>query len=462
MKKTDSCKYTKIFFVCLIMLLFFRLIFFWRNMQKQSKTAFSFDFYLSRIDRNCYYQAKGIYSFELPNCATYELNRDYLVVARQSLATDNDKQYLKNIDVMSFTPIKQNTILGFFHLKFMSKYLRQFREGVIALIKSTFYRHFSPLSAPLMVGLVFGNQTSPLPKWQREEFITLGLSHLIAVSGTHLTIFIFLFNSLFISAKHCRLFGVVVIIAACFFSWLAGNPASALRALFMLVFTLITRNFLLSFLNQFYNLFLTVLLMLLLEVNYLGNAGFYLSVSSTLAVLMATLFICDRQDVRLWRECCWQLKFTNYRSILIFRFCSFIKQLLLTALFAQLLILPVQVYFFKTFNLLSFVSSAFFSVLFAFFILAAICLSVLVIIFGYWWWGQQIIIAPLALLIKVPLELILDFISFISAFFSPFTISQLVFPWYFYFVYLLLMMVATLIYCRWRRRRFNYADNSIF
>lgn len=461
-QKIDSRKYIKILFVCFILIILYRLLILWRNMQKSFSEPIIFDFYLTEIKYNCLYQANGKYIFVLPNCAAYETNRQYRVIAKTKLSSDNGSVFHKNIDITSFTPIKKNSLLDFFQLNTIGTYLRQSRKDMISLIRSTFNRHFSPLSASLAVSLVLGSQTSPLPKWQRHEFITLGLSHLVAVSGTHLHLFIFFFQGLFAFTKRRRLLCIMTISVAIIFSWLVGNPASALRALLMLILTLIVGNFLLSSANQFYNLFLSVLLILLLGENYFSGAGLYLSLAATLAVIIASLVYRDLTRHRLWREQSFLLIHGVSWQNIIFRFYSLIKQLLQTALFVQFLILPVQIYFFKTFSPLNFVTSAFFSALFAFFILSLIVLAALTLIFGYWWWGQQLIIAPLALLIRIPLELSLGLISFIVDFFSLFTFSAFSLPWYIYLLYLFLLINGAFFYRHWRSHRFDYADNPIF
>lgn len=461
-KNNDSTSYTKILFVCFILIVCGRLLIYWRNFQKPQTKLIRFSIFLTEFKSNCLYQAKGKYIFALPNCTSYEVNQRYQVVARAIPMNDNQRFLLKNIDVILFIPIQNNFFLDFFQSNLFARYLRQLHRHMIALIHSTFSRHFSPLSATLATSLVLGGQTSPLSKWQRDEFIALGLAHLVAVSGTHLHLFVFFFQGICLFGKHRRLLGIVTILVAIIFSWLAGNPASALRALLMLIFSLIASNFLRCFSNQFYYLFLSALLMLLLGESYLSGAGLYLSLTATFAVIFAGLMHKDFAYQRAWREQCFQLVYVAHWQKLIFCFCSAIKRLLLTALLVQLLILPVQIFFFNNFNPLSFVASAFFSVLFSFFILSLIVLAVLTLIFGYWWWGQQLILAPLALLIKIPLELTLGFISFIADYFSLFTFSFSAVPWYFYLFYLCLLFTCLFYYSHWRLNNLNYADDSVF
>jgi competence protein ComEC len=169
--------------------------------------------------------------------------------------------------------LKEKDLNCFFEIIYGLKHLFEEKLGEIFTEP---YRGF-------MAGLLFGSR-SGLPKYLMENFKTVGLSHVVAISGYNITLVIVCVSGFFwFLRKEWR-----VIISSVFviiFVVLVGMSASAVRAAIMGIIGL----FALRFGRQYYagrGLLITVFLMSLWNPYiFFDDAGFHLSVLATLGLM---------------------------------------------------------------------------------------------------------------------------------------------------------------------------------
>jgi competence protein ComEC len=122
----------------------------------------------------------------------------------------------------------------------------------------------------------------------RQAYAETGIIHIVAISGSHITIFFFLFSFLLGWIKHKRL-GWLKYLLAIPLIWvyvvIAGAPPSAVRA--ALMFSLLGIGFAFQKQNSSLNqLFATAFLLLLAQPNWLFAVGFQLSFLAVLSIII--------------------------------------------------------------------------------------------------------------------------------------------------------------------------------
>lgn len=168
-----------------------------------------------------------------------------------------------------------------------------------------------------------------LPDEVREDFSRSGLSHILAVSGLHTGILFMMLMFILWPLRLLQLKKGIYLLALLLmwgYALLAGMPASVVRAVCMISVYLIGK-----ILQEDYSvvnaLFITVFFMLLVRPFYLFEVGFQLSFLAVLSIIIY------QPMLRKW---------IPVSHPLIKR----ITDLLLLSLAAQILVLPVSVYYF--------------------------------------------------------------------------------------------------------------------
>ena len=191
----------------------------------------------------------------------------------------------------------------------------------------------------LLRGILLGDesQISPLA---REAYSITGTSHIIAISGFNMAVLAGI-----VAHGFTRRFGVqkgslLTIIVLLLYTILVGAEASVMRAAFMGAFTVIGSSIARRG-NSLNNLGISVLLMMLFNPHLPWDVGFQLSAMATLglALLMPPL----RARLTLWMNARFGEEFSE-------RFSTWVGDYLLVTLVAQLSVLPLLLYHFKSFS----------------------------------------------------------------------------------------------------------------
>ncbi len=137
----------------------------------------------------------------------------------------------------------------------------------------------------LCAGLLLGRREA-VPDGTRRDFRFLGLSHVLAVSGLHLTVIVGGFLFLLRLVRIPRLPRLLLCTALILFFWfLTGFPASAVRAGIMLIFLLIARYSGADY-DPLTALALAAALILAFSPASVSDIGFLLSVSATAGLIL--------------------------------------------------------------------------------------------------------------------------------------------------------------------------------
>jgi len=157
---------------------------------------------------------------------------------------------------------------------------QKFRAGLLAKVDQL----FAEPQAGFMKAILLGYRND-LDKDIREDFAILGLSHLLAISGLHLSILTMMFYWLFLKmglTKQQTIYLVSLFLVG--YMFLTGVSASVVRATIMTILMFSG----LIFKNRFsalQSLGLAVILMTLVKPNWIFDVGFQLSVMITFYII---------------------------------------------------------------------------------------------------------------------------------------------------------------------------------
>jgi len=227
-------------------------------------------------------------------------------------------------------------------VKIVGKKAFRFKSSVIALkqhVLQTFRQWMKEPYADFFVGLVYGQHGTRLPADLLLMFKNLGLTHLLVVSGTQV--------SLISGVVYCMVRQVVsrsiyvflcIVVANVFFYMLTGGGASIVRSCVMNCAVVLGSAFHFRF-SSSHVLVLTAFLMLLIDPLLIMDIGFQLSFLATLSLVFGMRFVESKTTV-----------FSRY----------FGGQIALVSLLPFIFTLPVLVVHFSLFNPLSILANCLF------------------------------------------------------------------------------------------------------
>ncbi|MEA2064997.1 MAG: ComEC/Rec2 family competence protein [Patescibacteria group bacterium] len=282
--------------------------------------------------------------------------------------------------------------------KFYAQLLK-FKQKSRRIIK----KNVSGQESQILSAMLLGYKKN-IPTGLRDKFSQAGISHIIAISGAHIAIIIFIVMSLLINFGLWRKQSFyLTIILIWIFIILIGAPSSAARAGIMATIIMIGVN--IGRINSAINILtLAAALMLLINPFLLFNdIGFQLSFLAVFGIIyLSPIF-------NLWLK-----KFSEFNGI---------KKILIITLSAQIATLPLSIYYFGKLPILSPLINLIIVPLLA----IILFLGFAIILFGF-------IYLPVAKIIGIIEWLILNLLIKITYFFTslPFsylTIEKINFAW---------------------------------
>ncbi|HLR64521.1 MAG TPA: DNA internalization-related competence protein ComEC/Rec2 [Pseudogracilibacillus sp.] len=254
----------------------------------------------------------------------------------------------------------------------------------------------------LILALVFGNDQY-IDEMMEEQFRKWGLSHILAISGLHVGIVVYILYSILLKT---RLFTVnriqtILIILLPIYAFLAGGEPSVWRASTMIVLYLLLSKFKLR-LSQLDIISIVFLIVILLNKWIIYQVGFQFSFLVSVSLIISTAWLRQSQ--------------------------SKLYQLFLISFISQMVILPIQIHYFHTFNPLSIILNI---IVVPYFSLLVIPLMFL---FACSFVLPQFILSFVDDLFNISFTLFTSLLQFVDAhFYYPLHIGS--FPFYFAFIY---------------------------
>lgn len=212
--------------------------------------------------------------------------------------------------------------------------------------------------SPLVKGMLI-NEKSDISTFTKSQFRRAGASHLLAVSGLHISLLLgsadILLKKLYVS-RYARI--VIIAIGGALLLALTDFSASAVRAVLML-FAVYLAFLLSEESDAVTSLFVAVALITLISPFSIADIGMWLSFSATLGLVTVYPFL-DRRFSTPKKE--------KRRGAFVLRTLIVILKALMLTLVANVFVLPLMWYFFGEFSLSSLPCNLFLSPLSAIFL----------------------------------------------------------------------------------------------
>lgn len=308
----------------------------------------------------------------------------------------DDKQYLKTLKIVGRVKVNQVEIIA----KKQLNGILQFANNMNLKIKEKIESAFAEEKSTILKGLLLG-ETEDIPEEVRESFRISNISHVLAISGMHITYIIMGLQLLLkkvIGKKKTR---IVTIIFLILYVFMTGFSPSIIRAVSMGIITIgagiiyrksdVWNSIAISLLGiLLYNPFL--ILNVGLQLSYLGTIGIILLRPTVLKVLS---YKKGKKEGRISEK---------------------VKEILAVTLSAQIMILPIMLYHFNMIGI--------------YFLITNLLVSAIIgpiIILGFFCMLTSFIFSPITNLISLPLNIGLEILNLISKF-SELPLSKIYLP----------------------------------
>lgn len=301
----------------------------------------------------------------------------------------DDKQYLKTLKIVGRMKVNQVEIIG----KKQLNSILQLANQVNLKIKEKIDKTLEEEKASILKGLLLG-ETSGIEEEVRENFQISNISHVLAISGMHITYIIVGLQILLKGLIGKRKTKIITIMILIFYAFITGFSPSIVRAVIMGIITIgagivhrksdIWNSLAISlFAILCYHPFL--ILSVGLQFSYLGTVGIVLFCPTILKML---------ETISLKRN------LSQFKKL---------KEMIAVSLSAQITILPVLLYHFNIIGI--------------YFLIANLLVSFVI--------GPVILLGFFCMIIDlfaIPLRIGVDFLNLIANFFSQLPFSKIYIP----------------------------------
>ena len=314
-----------------------------------------------------------------------------LAQSRRNLGGFDYREYLKTKSIYGIVTTK-NTQLNLIKTN-NENIINMLANKVAKQIKENIENILPEEQSNLLIGILIGNKDG-LSEEIKENFKNSNLSHMLAISGAHVSYVIlgitFMLSKIKIGKRSSRIFIILFLI---FFTILTGATPSVQRASIMAIYILIA-NLLYKKPNILISISLSMLILLVQNPYNLFDVGFQLSYGGTLGIIFFNK----------------KIKFRDSKIKILQK----IKEMMIVTLSANIVILPIMMLHYNTLSLTFFVSN----------ILASPILAI-VIILGFIVVLLSFILNPISMILGKVLSVFLELLMYIANFSSKLPFSKI-------------------------------------
>ena len=348
----------------------------------------------------------------------------------------NYKEYLKSLKIYGTIKANQLKVLSGDCLNNVFNLANQ----VSSMMKQKIDSSMEETQAAIIKGIIFGD-SSDIEEEIQENFRISSISHVLAVSGMHvsyLVIGIQLFLKSIIGKRKTRFITIVFLI---FYMFITGFSPSVVRASMMSIL-LIGGEVLYRKNDIWTSMAISLFLILIYNPFLIENIGLQFSYIGTMGIMILHKSVFSfLKNIKIKNKK-WKYKF-NRKAIF---FISKIKEILAVTLSAQLAIFPIMIYHFNLFGVYFLISNLLVSVMIG----PIIIFSTIFIVFSF-------IFNPISKVICIVLKLLIQKLITISNLAElPFSKLYLSTPkiWMI-LLYYILIITFNFIYCLYTSQKLN-------
>lgn len=237
--------------------------------------------------------------------------------------------YQKTKGVWGQTTAKRESIIHFGTEKGVNYYLGKIRDRIQ---KGFDEAHFSETNKGILLALLIGNRQF-IDKKTSENYVNAGAIHVLAISGLHIGILLYIFSFLLKPLGSTRKANMIRLALQIGFLWsfalLAGMSASVVRAVTMFSFLSIGYQ-LFRGTFVYHTLAASALVLLLVQPSFLFDVGFQMSYTAVLGIVSIQPYF-----KRKWQA--------NHKVI------QYFYEIITVSLSAQIALIPLCLYYFHQF-----------------------------------------------------------------------------------------------------------------
>ena len=305
----------------------------------------------------------------------------------------NYKEYLKSIKIYGTIKANSVNVIGKDKVNVISKIANYNYLIIEKKLDNLFKKDISGL----IKGIVLGDKSN-IDEDIEENFRISGISHILAVSGLHVSYIIFAFNLLFKKSFGKRNVKFIIILFLIFYMFLTGFSPSIVRASIMNIIILGSGLF-----HRKNDLATSVSLSLLIILIYnpflIENIGLQFSYMATIGIVLL-----QKNIKKLLKSIKIKNKKWKYKlSTKILKIISKVQEIASVTISAQISILPIMIYHFNIFGTYFLLSNLLISILVG----PVLILSLITIILSF-------IINPIAIFISYFSSLLIHIFIYIS------------------------------------------------
>lgn len=342
------------------------------------------------------------------------------------------KQYLKTKKIVGIVSAKSSEIKVLENNKsnIFNKVVHDIKNNTICSIKQILPKDTANLCTALLLG-----EKTELSEDVQENFRKSNLSHMLAISGAHVSYILLGINTLIQKLKfHKRWCKIPLIIFLLFFMDLVNFTPSVTRACIMAILQLLASIFFKKS-DTYQNLAISSLIILIFNPYTILDIGFQLSFAGTIGIVIfserlkkLTLKV-EHTDINKEKKLS--------KRIIFQKLVQNIKEICIVTISANLLIIPVMMYHFNTISFTFIISNLLASPILGLSIILSMIFLILLFIFK-----------PLAILFSLLLQPILQLLILIAQISSKLPFSKVLVPTPSIFqiiIYYLILIVIFLI-----------------
>ncbi len=399
MKKNCLKKYSVILIVLVILYSLLNFFSVSRNLLKWHNQEIEIELWVTNVESSCYFSLVNGLHFRLDDCHGLIKGEKYRLFGRVIAISDNKFMWQNNFDVKAITPVLVNFKSGINWFEIIVNNWLLFVENQQDFLLRMINTYFNGDNRQFLTALTLGTRVFDFDQDLKDSFSLAGLSHMVAVSGFHLSVVFSLLGlvlSKFFTQKVAKFF---LFLIGFFYVFLVGSSMSVLRAFLMVLISLIGRVFLKKQTSGLLALFGTFIFMFNFLILSIFNVGFILSFLATFGILYFGGIFGKLSDI----------DFANFSSgkafigpkMVFFKLWDYIKGIVTISLAAQIFTLPVLVVFFETYSVWSIPSTILFSSLIVLLVFLGVIFAIscyFVLLGNFFVW---ILVEPLALFCQV-------------------------------------------------------------
>ena len=370
-----------------------------------------------------------IANYEAPSTSRNEGGFDY-------------SKYLKTKQIMGITSVKASEVnlVGKNQINIFSKIIHDIKNIIAMKVRNLLPKD----TANLCISLILGDKTELSGEIQ-ENFRKSNLSHMLAISGAHVSYILLGITVVIQKCKFNKRWSRIFLMAFLFFFMaLVGFTPSVTRAWIMTILQLLA-GVLFRKSDTYQNLAISSLIILTTNPYSLFDIGFQLSFGGTIGIIIFSKHLfqkkiqLEKKEVKEKEENKFNdaiTKCKQYKAIkaMIQKIIKSVKEMCIVTLSANLIILPIMIYHFNTVSFTFLISNILASPI------LGICLTISMIFVL-----SILLFYPIAKVVSLFLQPILQLLLYISKFSTKLPLSQILVPtpkiWQIIIYYLILGLI---------------------